>query len=63
MDIRKAVRFGQAMAAWNCKFEGVRGGMYSFDPAKAEIQLLPTDRALQSGLNLGYAKRRSRIGL
>lgn len=28
-DIRNAVRFGQAMASWNCKFEGARGGMYA----------------------------------
>jgi fructokinase len=27
-DIRRAIRFGQAMAAWNCKFNGPRGGMY-----------------------------------
>jgi len=23
-----AIRLGQAMAAWNCQFEGARGGMY-----------------------------------
>ncbi|MEO8350634.1 MAG: carbohydrate kinase family protein [Chthoniobacteraceae bacterium] len=28
-EIRKAIEFGQAMAAWNCKFEGARGGMYA----------------------------------
>ncbi len=27
-DIRKAIRFGQAMATWSCKFNGPRGGMY-----------------------------------
>lgn len=26
-DLRDAIRFGQAMAAWNCRFEGARGGM------------------------------------
>ena len=27
--IRNALRFGQALAAWNCGFEGARGGMYA----------------------------------
>ncbi len=27
--LRKAMRFGQALAAWNCGFEGARGGMYA----------------------------------
>jgi fructokinase len=27
-QVRDAVRFGQALAAWNCEFEGARGGMY-----------------------------------
>jgi fructokinase len=27
-DIRNAIRFGQAMATWSCKFDGPRGGMY-----------------------------------
>ena len=28
-QIRDAIRFGQALAAWNCQFEGARGGMYA----------------------------------
>lgn len=27
--IRNALRYGQALAAWNCGFEGARGGMYA----------------------------------
>ena len=27
--VRAALRYGQALAAWNCGFEGARGGMYS----------------------------------
>ena len=27
--IRSALRYGQALAAWNCGFEGARGGMYA----------------------------------
>ena len=26
--VRRALRFGQALASWNCGFEGARGGMY-----------------------------------
>ncbi len=26
--IRKAIQFGQALAAWNCRHDGARGGMY-----------------------------------
>jgi fructokinase len=27
-EIEEALRFGQALAAWNCGFQGARGGMY-----------------------------------
>ena len=29
--IRNALRYGQALAAWNCGFEGARGGMYAVE--------------------------------
>ncbi len=29
--VHQALRYGQALAAWNCGFEGARGGMYAFD--------------------------------
>jgi sugar/nucleoside kinase (ribokinase family) len=28
-DVLEALRYGQALAAWNCSFEGARGGMYT----------------------------------
>jgi fructokinase len=31
-DIRAALRFGQGLAAWNCAFEGARGGVYRVEP-------------------------------
>ena len=31
MGIRNALKYGQALAAWNCGFEGARGGMYVVD--------------------------------
>jgi fructokinase len=37
--IRDALRFGQALAAWNCGFEGARGGMYGVDRAEADRQI------------------------
>ena len=30
-DLRQALRFGQALGAWNCAFEGARGGCYHVD--------------------------------
>ena len=30
-ELRYALRFGQFLAAWNCGFEGARGGMYRSD--------------------------------
>ena len=35
-DIREALRFGQAMSAWNCAFVGARGGVYAVDRARFE---------------------------
>jgi sugar/nucleoside kinase (ribokinase family) len=31
VDLIDAFRYGQALAAWNCGYEGARGGMYSVD--------------------------------
>jgi fructokinase len=28
-QVHAALRFGQALAAWNCAFEGARGGVYA----------------------------------
>jgi fructokinase len=41
-DLQAALRLGQAMAAWNCRFDGARGGMYvstkaEFDTAVGAI--------------------------
>jgi len=30
-NLLSAIRYGQALAAWNCGFEGARGGMYAID--------------------------------
>jgi fructokinase len=31
--LRDAMRYGQALAAWNCRYEGARGGMYQVAPS------------------------------
>lgn len=35
-DIASALQYGQALSAWNCRFEGARGGMY--DRSRAEFE-------------------------
>lgn len=37
--LRYALRFGQALASWNCGFEGARGGMYQVDKPAFERQV------------------------
>lgn len=37
--IREAVRYGQALAAWTCGFEGARGGMYSVEKRTFRAQV------------------------
>jgi fructokinase len=37
--LRQALRYGQALAAWNCGFEGARGGMYAVDRATFDDQI------------------------
>lgn len=44
-DLADALRYGQMLAAWNCGFEGARGGMYAVERGK----LGPHLKALSSG--------------
>ena len=37
--IRTALRYGQALASWNCNFEGARGGMYAVTRQEFESQI------------------------
>jgi fructokinase len=39
LGLRTALRYGQALAAWNCGFEGARGGMYAIERAALELQI------------------------
>jgi fructokinase len=38
--VEAALRHGQALAAWNCGFEGARGGMYGCDRAAFDKQIV-----------------------
>ena len=37
--VRAALRYGQGLAAWNCSFEGARGGMYAVERRTFERQI------------------------
>ena len=37
--LHESLRFGQALAAWNCGFEGARGGMYLINRSDFERQI------------------------
>lgn len=39
MELSEAIRFGQALAAWNCRFEGARGGMYEVTRAEFDQEI------------------------
>lgn len=37
--LRAALQYGQALAAWNCGFEGARGGMYAVSRDAFDVQI------------------------
>lgn len=45
-NLEDALRYGQALASWNCGFEGSRGGMYQVEKATFERQV---ERILKGG--------------
>lgn len=47
-SLRHALQFGQALAAWNCMFEGARGGMYVLDRSEfsRDITAISAGRAV-----------------
>lgn len=38
-SVQAALRYGQALAAWNCGFEGARGGMYAIERSALDSQI------------------------
>ncbi|WP_313608827.1 carbohydrate kinase family protein [Rhizobium sp.] len=59
IGLTDALRFGQALAAWNCGFEGARGGMYlvgrsDFDrQIKSILEGRPTLVAIDPSIKIG----------
>ncbi len=53
--IRETLRYGQALAAWNCGYEGARGGMYASD-RKAFERTVASLLAGKEGTELPEAK-------
>ena len=47
-----AMRYGQALAAWNCLFEGARGGMYSENRSAFSRQIGALMRGQSPGLKI-----------
>jgi sugar/nucleoside kinase (ribokinase family) len=52
--VRAALHYGQVLAAWNCGFEGARGGMYAVDRESfgEQIDALATGRLDATTLNI-----------
>ena len=48
--LKEAVQYGQALAAWNCRFEGARGGMYERTRAEfiEEVEEIRTGQVLEA---------------
>lgn len=38
-QVGEAIKYGQALAAWNCQFEGARGGMYAVSKRDFQLQI------------------------
>jgi sugar/nucleoside kinase (ribokinase family) len=38
-QVKDALRFGQALAAWNCGYQGARGGMYAVEKKTFRVQV------------------------
>jgi sugar/nucleoside kinase (ribokinase family) len=57
-QLRNALQFGQALAAWNCGFEGARGGMYQVDKSAFERQV---ETILRGGEPAAVASKEERV--
>ncbi len=49
--VRRALRYGQALAAWNCSFEGARRGMYSVSREEFKSQITSLLNGQMYGVN------------
>ena len=49
-ELREALRFGQALSAWNCGYEGAAGGMYATKRLAFDEQVREILEGLDAGL-------------
>ena len=59
-DVYSAIRYGQALATWNCGFEGPRGGMYSVTKAQFKQQVDEILSGTQHSFESKVAEQRTR---
>lgn len=56
-SLSAALRFGQALSAWNCKFEGARGGMYAEE--QINISYLSGKRTKKERIRISPSKTKN----
>lgn len=64
-DIDRAIKFGQALASVNCRFEGARGIMYNMDHQilnRVLNSIVTTDQFLPKSINARGAPNLSNVG-
>ena len=61
--VRSALRFGQALAAWNCGFEGARGGMYAVSRQAFSSQISGLLNGRPDSMGNGTVERTSTEGV
>lgn len=57
VGIQSALNYGQAMAAWNCGFEGARGGMYAVKQNVFETQVSAILSGSPEALKIEHSKQ------
>jgi hypothetical protein len=57
--VEQALRFGQTLAAWNCGFEGARGGMYAVSRETFEENIEDLFEGRESTIVIKRASRRT----
>jgi len=59
-NLEAAIRYGQALAAWNCKYEAPRGGMYNVDHKNFQTAVAKLLEGVAPGKALRARGRRPR---
>lgn len=56
-EVRDGIRYGQALAAWTCGFEGARGGMYEVEKSQFEGEVAALLGKTSGGIAVGNSRR------